>query len=210
MHLDENDVARYVDGRLTEEERREMEAHLAGCPRCRNQVAAVRRIQEEGTGLDVPSTAGLREQAEALGPKAEEDAPNGHVGRRALAIAAVAALLLGVAGLLYWQLRGPGPSQLRSSTEAPTLPVKAPADGATVPERPVFVYTSVSKALAYRVILKAPDGTVLWKEDTTTTRVPLPPDVPLTKGTTYLWRAEALRSDGTTLRSTLRTFTFAP
>lgn len=211
MHIDENDIARYVDGRLSDDERRDIESHLAECHRCRNQVAAVHRILgnrgEQGPALDPE----VRARAEALGRTEEdEESIEWERARDPMAIAMVVGLLLGVGALLYGPFQGPAPSRLRSSAEASALTVQAPADGATVSERPVFECASVSEALGYRVTLQAPDGTVVWEGDTTAPHVRLPADVSLTAGTTYLWRAEALRADGTTLQSNARTFTYAP
>lgn len=211
MHIDENDIARYVDGRLSDEERRDVETHLAECPRCRNQVAAVHQILENGAEQEPTLHPEVRVQAEALGRNEGDDEATGQPwARRPVAIAMAVALLLGVAALLYGQFQEPAPSQLRASSDAPALTVQAPADGATVSERPVFECAVVSEALGYRVTLRTADGTVVWEGDTTAARVRLPADVSLTAGETYLWQAEALRADGTTLQSNARTFTYAP
>jgi len=211
MHIDENDIARYVDGRLSDDERRDVESHLAECSRCRNQVAAVHRILENGAEQEAAPDPEVQAQAEALGRNKEREGSNERQrGRRPVAIAMAVALLLGVAGLLYEQLQEPAPSRLRTSSDAPTLTVQAPTDGATVSDRPVFECAFVSEALGYRVTLRTMDGTVVWEGDTTAARVRLPADVSLTARETYLWRAEALRADGTTLQSNARTFTYAP
>lgn len=211
MHIDENDIARYVDGRLSDDERRDIESHLAECRRCRNQVAAVHQILENGEGQEPALDPEVRARAEALGRMEEDEESNEwQRGRRPMVMAMAVTLLLGVAALLYGQFQEPTPSRLRTSSDAPALTVQAPADGATVSERPVFKCASVSEALGYRVTLRTPDGTVVWEGDTTAARVHLPADVSLTAGETYLWRAEALRTDGTTLQSNARTFTYAP
>lgn len=211
MHLDENDVARYVDGRIGEMERSDIEAHLAECPACSEQVAEARRTldglqEQEAPPLDPE----VQRKAEAFGTEEKEKRDREPRFARPAAVAGALALLLGIMGILYWQLRGPAPSQLRSSSAISALTVRAPADGATVSKRPVFVCAPVSGAVGYRVTLRTSEGTVVWEGDTTAARVRLPAGVSLTSGDTYLWRAEALRGDGTTLRSTLRTFTYAP
>lgn len=211
MHIDENDIARYVDGRLSDDERRDIESHLAECYRCRNQVAAVHQILENREGQEPALDPEVRARAEALGTTEENGSHETKWGRRRpVVVSATVALLLGIGGLLYGQFQEPAPSRLRTSPDAPALTVQAPADGATVSERPVFKCASVSEALGYRVTLRTPDGTVVWEGDTTAARVHLPADVSLTAGETYLWRAEALRADGTTLQSNARTFTYAP
>lgn len=211
MHLDEQDVARYLDGRIGEAERRNVEVHLAECPVCSERVAEARQTLDELQDQEAPPLEPeVRRKAEALGPGEQERWGRNRRLSRSVAIAGALVVVLGLAGILYWQLRSPAPSRLRSSSDAPTLTVQAPADGATVSERPVFVCAPVSEAIGYRVTLRTAEGTVVWEGDTTAARVHLPADVSLTPGDTYLWRAEALRGDGTTLRSTLRTFTYAP
>ncbi len=211
MHPDENDLARYVDGRLTDAERQDVEAHLADCPRCREQVAATYRYLTQETDDPPAVPPEIRRRAEAVGTASTDEESVGSLfGRRPLTIAAaILALLVGI-GVLVWHVQSPPPSRLRSTGEQAALSVRAPADGATVSERPVFVCDSVADAVGYRVTLRRADGTVMWEEDTTAVRVSLPPDVSLEEGQQYLWRAEALRPDGSTLRSNVRTFTYAP
>lgn len=211
MHLDENDLARYVEGQIGEAERQDVEAHLAECPECSERVAETRRALDEIREQEAPPLdPEVRRKAEALGTEEKEGRSRKRRPFRPAAIAGALVLLLGLAGVLYWQLQGPDPTRLRSSTEGDVLTAWAPADGARVSEPPVLAWEEVSGAFAYRVTLYAPDGTVLWEKDTTTTRVPLPADVSLTEGRRYLWRAAALHSDGRALRSNLRTFTYAP
>lgn len=211
MHLDANDVARYVDGRIGEAERQDVEAHLAECPECSERVAAAHGSLEELREQEPPALdPEVRRKAEALGAEGNGERDERHSAVRPAAIAGVLVLLLGLAGVLYWHLQGPGSTRLRSPTEGEVLTARAPADGARVSEPPVLAWEEVSGAFAYRVTLYAPDGTVLWEKDTTTTRVPLPADVSLTEGRRYLWRAAALHSEGRELRSNLRTFTYAP
>lgn len=211
MHLDENDVARYVDGRVTEVERRDLESHLAGCPECSRRVAETRQILDQVRKQEAsPLNSEARQEAETFGIEGKERRKEARRSFRPAAMAGIVVVLLGLAGILYWQFREAEPSRLRSLAGEKVLTVRTPADGAEVSRRPVFACDSLPGALAYRVTLYAPNGTVLWEEDTTAARVPLPPEISLAEGQTYLWRVKALRSDGRTLRSNLRTFTYAP
>lgn len=47
-HLDEHDLARYLDGRLTGTARTGIETHLAECRDCRSELAAVHQILGRG------------------------------------------------------------------------------------------------------------------------------------------------------------------
>lgn len=211
MHLDENDVARYVEGRVTEEERRDLESHLAGCPECSRRVAEARQFLDEIREQEAsPLNSEMRREAETFGIEGAERRKEVRRPFRSVAMAGVVVVLLGLAGILYWQFWGAEPTRLRSLSEKKRLTVRAPADGAEVSRRPVFACDSLPGALAYRVTLYAPNGTILWEGDTTAARVALPPEVSLTEGQTYLWRVKALRSDGRSIRSNLQTFRYAP
>lgn len=212
MHLDEHDVARYVEGQLTDAERQRIEEHLANCTECRETVGAVRRLQDSASARESPELdPEIRRKAEGL---ASEPPPAQIRLETVLSppVLAIAGLLLvaGVVGVLLWQGEARDTPRLRSSRPEAAYSVRAPADEAVVQEPPVFLCTAHPEALAYRVTLYAENGLVVWRGDTTAVRVPLPSDVSLSEGERYLWRAEALLSDGTMLRSDLHTFTYAP
>lgn len=210
MHLDENDIARYVDGWVSEGEREQMEAHLAECVQCRGQVTATYRLVGEEDDWDLSGLDfSVQQQAESL--RSDKQSQSRTPQRWDVPVlVGVLAVLLGIAGILFWQYQGTESDRLRSSVEREAFTVRAPADGAEISQRPVFVCDTVDAAFAYRVTLYAPDGAVLWEGDTTSARVSLPTEVSLTDGQTYLWRAAALRSDGTMDRSGLRSFTYTP
>lgn len=212
MELDENDIARYLDGRVSESEREQIERHLAECRTCREEVAQARRIlkgvQEENAPSLDPDT---RRRADALG--AEERGRKRVLSRlqnRPVATT-TAVVLLAIVGVLYWHAQGPSRTNgLRSTPGEAPVSVRAPADGAKLSERPVFRCEKVPNAYAYRVTLYAQDGMVLWEGDTTVPRVTLPTHISLSEGRTYLWRATVLRTNGTTLQSSLYRFTYSP
>lgn len=208
-HLTEDEVASYIDGRLPSEERREIEAHMAECPPCSTRVAEAQALVDNLSDQTAPPLdPDVHRNAEQLGTAREKETASLGLSRSVVAAALV--LVLAIGGVGYWQMRGLNSAQLRSPAETTVLTAREPADGASVSDRPVFACAPVSNALTYRVTLYAQDGSVLWEADSTATRLPLPSSVPLGSGQTYLWRMGALRSDGTTLRSSLRTFTYAP
>jgi hypothetical protein len=86
MSHPEDLLAEYVDGALAERERAAVDAHLAGCDRCREEIslarasrASVRRLPE----LEAPEGSASRALREALGPGAGREA-----GRTGVAAAA--------------------------------------------------------------------------------------------------------------------------
>ena len=86
MSHPEDLLAEYVDGALAERERAAVDAHLAGCDRCREEIslarasrASVRRLPE----LEAPEGSASRALREARGPGAGREA-----GRTGVAAAA--------------------------------------------------------------------------------------------------------------------------
>jgi len=99
-------LASYVDGSLDASERAVVDAHLAACPRCREEVEVARRA--------VAALAALREEPVPLGvtapvlARAERAAePRWRSPRWAVGLAAAAALVLAGALVLPQVLRGP-------------------------------------------------------------------------------------------------------
>ena len=49
---DDNDMACYIDGLLSEDEVRQLERHLLGCDRCREIVGVTRKIKDQEKDLN--------------------------------------------------------------------------------------------------------------------------------------------------------------
>jgi hypothetical protein len=183
-HLTAEDVAAFLDRRLTTTERHDVEDHLAHCGRCRAEVAAVRRLVKAGP---VPRKLTLR---------------------TAFAAAAVIAFLALTLGRL-----GPGGTDDRVRT-TPSLSGGGselitglqPADGDTVASaRPALIWRSIGGEPAYRVTVTEETGKLVWTNTTTDTSLTLPPTL-LSPRTTYFWYVDALRADGRAASTGVRRF----
>lgn len=92
-------LAEYVDGTLPAERRADVEAHIAGCARCRQEVALATAGRETlRTAADVPVPAGIADRAiAAAGAPTDLDAARARRPTRwlgaAAAVAAVVALV---------------------------------------------------------------------------------------------------------------------
>jgi hypothetical protein len=85
-------LAEYVDGALSPDARAEVEAHLAGCDRCREEVALAEEARSALAGLpEVPAPEGL---TFAVRRRARRP-PSPRIGRWVAATAAAAALVAG-------------------------------------------------------------------------------------------------------------------
>jgi hypothetical protein len=138
MSHPEDQLAAYVDGTLDPDERAVVDAHLATCARCREEVALARRASAALAGLrapvPVPADVGRRALDEAQGGRRTEPAPEHPRWYRWIGgAAAVAAVILGVA-ITVPSLVGDDPDR---SAEMATADDATGAAGATAPPPPI-------------------------------------------------------------------------
>jgi len=189
QHLTAEDVTAFLDRRMATDERTAVEAHLADCRLCREEVAAVKRLL-------------------AARP----------IGRPMMLVpiglAAAAALAF---VLLNTNRAAPGSSTERLRTPSGvTLPADAssrivarsPADGDTIGTgKLALLWSAVPDDPSYRFTLTDASGEPVWTTTTTDTSVTLPPNIVLRSRTTYFWYVDALRADGRAASTGVRRFT---
>lgn len=190
-HLTSNDVAAYLGPRLAQDDRRRVEAHLALCSECRAEVREVRSMLQSA-----PSARRSRAPAIAL-----------------LGAAAAALLLL----VTPWSaLRRPGTATSGIGAERSVLPdagrdsvqIVAPAlDESVAPRSLRLVWRRGSRDAQFTVTLLNAQGDIRWSTTTRDSSVVVPDSVALASEATWVVYVDALRSDGTSARSSPRTFT---
>ncbi|MGD8358243.1 MAG: anti-sigma factor [Lysobacterales bacterium] len=199
--LDPGQLAAFMDGGLSFEERAAAERHLAGCDHCLAQLAAMLR---SAGGTDVPSLpAEVVEQAERLAT------PSQRRRRTHFGWAAAAVLVLAVSIVSIQWVGGPTAPEQEPTRETryidrqplqPTL--LAPREGSVIqPLEQVFRWTSVPGSLFYDVQLVNADGDLLLRERVDDTRWLIPKDLKLTPGAEYYVRIDAYVSDAKYLSS---------
>ena len=184
-HLTAEDVAGFLDRRLTTLERVDIEEHLAGCGRCRGEVAAVRRLV-----TDKPA-------------------------RRALALPLTFAAAAAIAFLLFSVVRPDPESaaeRVRTPAVVPgdapeRITVLRPADGDTVQAaRAALEWASLGGDPTYRITVTDATGQPVWSRTTTDTSLMVSPAI-LEPRRTYFWYVDALRADGRAASTGVRRFT---
>ena len=186
QHLTAEDVAAFLDRRIVPEARTDVEAHLADCRQCREEVAAVRRLL-------VGRPSGRPIMLVSIG------------------LAAAAALAFAVLNVS----RDPGSATARLRTPGITLPaessqiaVRSPADGDTIGTgTTALLWSAVAGEPTYRLTLTDASGQPVWTTTTIDTSVTLPPNVVLQSRKTYFWYVDALRADGRAASTGVRRFT---
>ncbi len=163
-HLTENDVGAYLGHELTGDPLRRVELHLARCAACRDEVI---------------------EATEILRPSRKVRWP---VFVPAAAAAAVIILFLG------WPQNEGTPTSPPQHREPPLVVATIPAPIAPVgpvAEVGELVWSRAAGADRYRLSLYDESGSVLWRETTADSLLPLPDSVLIETGRTYLWKVEA-------------------
>lgn len=168
QHLSPDEVTAYVTGNLSGTERFRIEQHLATCPECVAEVAAVHR-----------ATRPARQGRSAL--------------VAGLAAAAVLVLWLQVRP----DPIGNGADELRAPANAVSSRVEViqPADGAPLTSTGKLLWRSSPKAVTYRLTVTDQAGKEVWSITTPDTSV-APPTVQLARNTVYFWYVDALLPDG--------------
>lgn len=203
--LDDDAVAAYLDGRLDDATRGKAQSHLAGCKACRSlvaDVAAMRRLDPS------PLPLGLKERAF----RAALPVRNKRVGMipvfAAAGIACFALVVFYVQGPQRLDLtpkspapptvaksqmpsiQGHGDSDIvRSLTPGPAAPtILSPTENATVrPGQLRFSWKSMPGAEYYEVHLVTTEGDPVWKGESKSSSLDLPPGTVLSEGTYFVW-----------------------
>ena len=187
-HPSAGEMAAYIDGEVTDEERREIDAHLSACAHCRDELVVVREAMRS-KGSRLRWAAG------------------------AVATAAAITLLLMTPAMLENGsepvLRGPAADSAAGT--APAIEVVAPLEeGIDASSEPRFVWRSTGSGAHYRLTVTTRAGDPIATVTTSDTVVKSLPDAELAPDTEYYWWVEALRADRATAESGLQRFRTAP
>ena len=190
QHPGTEEIAAYLSDGLTPLDRTRVEAHLAECRTCRQEVVSARRLLQSRS---------VRSRWSMMVPAAA---------------AAVLALAILGRGFLSRPVdrdivRGAGTASEVES--APSIQVFSPADGSTLAGRAIlFAWAGQPGRPLYRLTLTDGSGHALWIRDTADTTIALPASVSLPPTHRYFWYVDALDSDGQSLTTGTRTVSIRP
>ncbi len=186
-HLSVADVAAYIDGAVSPASRDHVEAHLAECARCRDELVACARLN-------------------ANAPVARRWSPM-------YAAAGVIAAGVIVAAILRPALEHPRGEASRERAAGPAVQqfeIASPRDGAEVSRDAVrLAWHPDPDAAAYRVVVTTVTGAPVWRIETRDTTVVTPADRTSVAGAEYFWHVDVARLDGTTRSSRTSSFRVA-
>jgi len=176
-HLTAEEVAAYVSGAVEGEAHQRMQAHLADCDRCSNEVAdVVRSVREAGSRparRRWPLVAGLGAAAMLagvllIGPRlATSTRDEGRVFR--------------------------GDQGRPVEVHVPAIDAIEPANGTMVSRDSVrFMWATLDADALYSLTLTNSQGDVLWKGSTRDTTLSVADEVMFRPGQSYFWYVDAL------------------
>jgi hypothetical protein len=184
------EMAAFIDDRLSGEERASVEARLARSPDLRAELIAATRI------------------AAAV----EASTPRRSSAWKATGLLAAAVAAVVIVAVIPNANRGYRPSAAPAerrveAEDGGRVDLLAPVDAGAVPFASAnFMWRSEGDA-SYRVTITDDTGATIWTTLTTDTTAALPASVRLRAGNHYYWYVDALRIDGSSITSGPRSFT---
>ena len=187
-HLSENDIAAYIDGAMSEEERRRAEAHLSSCDECRLETVTASDAVTSAPPTRARSTSAIR-----------------WVG-----VAAAAGLLVVAASTLTRRAADRDVQRADStdlSLNRPIVRIVAPADGGTLAAHGRLIWRSFAADATYRLTIADESAQPLHSATVQDTSAVIPSSVPAARGKRFFWYVDAIGPDGLTASSGLKSFT---
>jgi hypothetical protein len=187
--LSPEQIAAFIDGRVSGDERAMIEAYLADNPAARAEVVEAARI--------VAAMPGLRASKMRFAPAA------------AIAAAAVFAIVLFRPGSSETG-SAPRPAERRGVAEhSRAIEMVSPLEGGALNSHGAFTWHSVDGG-SYTIFILDESGKTIFQGNTTDTVQPMPAAVLKNGAGRYYWSVDALMSDGSSVTSGAREFVINP
>ena len=187
-HLNETDIAAYLDGVTKDAERRSVETHLASCDECRMEVAA-------------------SQEAISTAPSA---ATSSKIPMRWVGLFAAAALTV-VAVSTLSRTTSDKTTERGTAAEFPAVQravaIVTPSDNSRMGSDRRLVWRSEGSGATYRITIGDESGQPLHSAALPDTSFAIPATLTLVPGRKYFWYVDAITNEGTTATSGLNSFT---
>lgn len=182
-HVTDADIAGFLDGDLSPEEKRVVETHLEGCSDCRTATADVSRLARSYDGsVDIPDPLRIARKARLTG------------------VPLLAAVVL-AASVAFVVLGRSSDRQVSSAPvrstgiggdSRPFVEVTGPAEFQPVARTGLTLSWRAAGAELYRISVFDASGTPVLVRETTDTTLAAGPLLPASLDTIYLWRVDAV------------------
>lgn len=189
VHLTDERLAAFLDGRLTPDERDQSLAHFATCAPCRHEMTAARRLL---------AVARSRRRGWYL--------PAVSLVAAAFAFAVVPRLMSRNESVQPVVRASMPPADRAQPDVSPQVQIVAPRELAVVADSVVFRWLAVDTDATYRLTVQDSAGAVVWETTVGDTSVTLPRGVRLAGGQSYFWSVDAQLADGRTAKAAVHRF----
>lgn len=204
-------MARYVAGRLADDDVEALESHYLTCAHCYTELrlaVGIRDTVPEARGtrvleLDLDTGHNAHGRARRIGLAGTRIPRRVTVGA-AVALASAAVLMLMVLRPVH-VTNAPTSVHRDERSAATSVPqLRAPVGG--VPAAGEFRWSPVTAADLYRVTLYDTSGVVVWEGESPEPRLTFPAEIRLEPGATYLWEVAARVDWNRWVRSSMAQF----
>jgi hypothetical protein len=182
-HIGADELAAYLDRTLPDADRRRVEAHLSSCDECRAELIASR---------DAVASAPCR--------KSPSFRSWGVIGT------AVAAAAVIIATSIISRSRPDRSIERDPNVAAAAVTVASPADGSSLGADRIVAWHRLADNTSYRITVADQSAQPIYTTTVRDTSAVIPPSIALARGGKYFWYVDAIRADGTTATSGLKSF----
>ena len=183
-HMNDLDIAAYIDRGLKPERRAQIEEHLADCGECRENLVKAEEL------------VGKSRRPQLIG--------------RYVALLAAAAVMIVAVPSIRSRPTSERPAVTRDDNDSARLIAYGPVGEVKSPGVVAFTWASAPDALSYRITVTTAGGADVWSTSLTDTSVVLPESIRLGSRTEYLWVVDALLKDGSTRSTGIHRFGIVP
>ena len=182
-HIHEDEVAAYLDRTLPDADRRRVEAHLSSCDECRAEAIASREAVSSAPSSRSSSFRSWR----VIG-------------------GAVAAAAVIFAASTISRSRADRAVERDANIAPSAITIASPADGSTLGADRAVTWRGFAENTSYRITVADQGAQPIYTTTVRDTSAVIPASVALVTGRKYFWYVDAIRADGTTATSGLKSF----
>jgi hypothetical protein len=183
-HLTYDEISAYLDGAMSTDHRRRTEGHLETCDDCRREVIASRDALATAPSVRNPRSLPWKRYA----------------------IGAVAGLAV-VIGLSIGKRNEAKDTQRDTPAPRREVSIITPADGSIVGNDRRLMWHSIATDATYRVTIGDDQAQPVYSTTAQDTSIVIPSSVAMAHGKKFVWYVDAIRPDGVTATSGVRSFT---
>jgi hypothetical protein len=214
MHITENEILLFLEGKLSAEKRTGIEKHLSGCSECTSKLAGVYSFTKEIESSRDPELENKYfAKARSFGVKGNgKKLSLNKVPMPSLVFALSVVIVAVVAAFFYLFSPVKNTEQLEYRGNIPleySLRL-SPADGSVLESNYLnFSWNKVNNALEYKMTVFDLNGDMIFNKSISDTIINLNSRIYFKFGETYLWNIVAYLPDGRFIKSAVNSFEFS-